>query len=49
MNINDLLMIIGDKEVQLLLLRAEYKKLVEHHGTHEHHALEESKGESHGS
>ena len=34
MNTNDLFAIIGEKEVQLILLRAEYKKLIEHHGTH---------------
>jgi len=34
MTVTDLLTIIGDKEVQLITLRAEYKKLIEHHGTH---------------
>jgi len=40
MNTNDLFAIIREKEVQLMILRAEYKKLAEHHDAHDHRAPE---------
>jgi len=44
MTANDLLAIIGDKEVQLVVLRAEYKKLQEHHrAEHTHKEVEQEK------
>ena len=45
MSINDLLAIIGDKEVQLIALRAEYKKLQDHHDKEHTHQAVEEKGE----
>ena len=45
MNTNDLFAIIGEKEVQLMVLRAEYKKLQDHHEKEHTHQAVEEKGE----